>query len=490
MINEKNDITINLIHSKTLNLVEEKALNNFCNENKLTLLNFTKHRSQIKGDDKTIIKLFNVKNKKFTIPKELVFVDNVIGFNNDKIAKSYIKVSQKSNNVTSKLTSVNPITLGSYYGIPTTYNNVKLTGQGQTIGIIELGGGYNTSDLNKYFSDLGLSPNRKITSVFVDGAINDTSDQNSSTEVVLDIEVAGTLAYNANIVVYFGQNTTQGFYNAIHTAIYDTVNKPSIISISWGAPESEWATSDMRSYDALFSYAVNKGINIFVAAGDNGSSDGVDRSLNVDFPGSSPNVISCGGTSVSNLSNQNSEVVWNNNNGNATGGGFSNMFSTPSYQTSIGSSLTTIKTAKNPTISNNNNSSYPYLITINGAYQNVTQTSSALKSRGVPDVCANADPNYGYNIYLYGSYMIVGGTSAVAPFWASVTALLNQINNGNSIGFINTKLYANPSVMKDITIGNNDTDAGTSGLYNATTGWDAASGLGSIQGSSLFNLLK
>ena len=170
-------------------------------------------------------------------------------------------------------------------------------GSGQCIGIIELGGGYKPADLATYFAGLGIA-NPKVKAVLVDHAKNHPTNANSADgEVLLDIEVCGAVAPKATLAVYFAPNTTQGFLDAITTAVHDNVNKPSVISISWGAAEQGWTTQAMTQYDQAFQAAAAMGVTICVAAGDNGSSDGVaDGKAHVDFPASSPNVLACGGT--------------------------------------------------------------------------------------------------------------------------------------------------------------------------------------------------
>ena len=118
-------------------------------------------------------------------------------------------------------------------------------------------------------------------------------------EVMLDIEVVGAIAPAAKIAVYFAPNTDAGFLDAITTAIHDTTNKPSVISISWGGPESSWTQQAMTAFDSAFQAAAALGITVCVASGDNGSSDGVtDGADHVDFPASSPHALACGGTSL------------------------------------------------------------------------------------------------------------------------------------------------------------------------------------------------
>jgi len=342
--------------------------------------------------------------------------------------------------------SYNPPQVAQLYSFPT-----GVTGAGQTIGIIELGGGYEQADITNYFQSLGITP-PSVTSVSVDGGANSpTTPDSADGEVLLDIEVSGSIAPGANIVVYFTPNTSQGFQDAISAAIHDTTNNPSAVSISWGGPESTWTSQSIQGIDQVAQEAAALGVTITVAAGDGGSSDGVsDGSNNVDFPASSPNVLACGGTTLESSNGSiASETVWNDGSeGGATGGGFSTSFAQPSYQSSLATN-------------------YP------------GQTG-----RGVPDVAGNADPDTGYNILVDGSQEVVGGTSAVAPLWAALIALLNQQLN-TRLGFVNPALYALPEPDN----GFNDITQGNNGAYSAGPGWDPCTGLGSPIGTTLATLL-
>jgi kumamolisin len=336
-----------------------------------------------------------------------------------------------------------PTQIAQAYGFP-----ANVTGAGQTIALVELGGGFAQSDLDAFFGNLGIAtPN--VTSVSVDGATNaPTGDPNGPDgEVLLDIEVAGAVAPGAKIVAYFAPNTDQGFLDAITTAIHDQTNAPTIVSISWGGPESTWTAQATTNFDAAFADAATLGVTVTVAAGDGGSSDGVtDGANHVDFPASSPNVLACGGTSLAlDGTTIESETVWNDGaNGGATGGGVSTIFALPAYQAGAGV----------PPVA-----------------------PGASGGRGVPDVSGDADPATGYDVVVDGSQTVIGGTSAVAPLWAGLTALLNE-GAGTSAGFLNTKLYANPSALRDIVSGNN-------GAFSAGPGWDACTGLGSPNGPAL-----
>jgi kumamolisin len=266
---------------------------------------------------------------------------------------------------------------------------------------------------------------------------------------MLDIEVIGAIAPQANIAVYFAPNTDAGFLDAITTAIHDTTNKPSVISISWGGAESSWTSQAMTAMDDAFQAAAALGVTVCVASGDNGSSDAVnDGGDHVDFPASSPFALACGGTTLkADKSTIRAESVWNDGaGGGATGGGISTFFATPSWQATLRAS----RTRGNP---------------------------SPLSHRGVPDVAGNADPETGYTVRVDGEDSVIGGTSAVAPLWAALIARVNQAT-GQPAGFINPRLYQNPQALRDITSGNN-------GDFAAAAGWDACTGLGSPNGAAL-----
>jgi kumamolisin len=366
-------------------------------------------------------------------------VETVLGLDCRPIAKPHHRVRDKKK--APKDPSYTPVQVAGFYSFPT-----GVTGKGQTIGIIELGGGYNTSDLQTYFSGLGITP-PNVVAVSVDGGVNSPSTPDSADgEVALDIEVAGGVAPGANIAVYFTPNTAQGFLDAITTAAHDTSNSPSVISISWGGPESGWTSSQLAAIDNACQSAAAMGITITVAAGDDGSSDGVTSGgNNVDFPGSSPHVLCCGGTKITTSGSKlESEVVWNDGSqGGATGGGVSAVFPLPTWQQGIG----------------------------------VPAPSGSSGGRGVPDVAGDASPTSGYSTLVDGSQEVVGGTSAVAPLWAGLIALINQ-QTGKTAGLVNPILYGAPSAFHDITQGNN-------GAFSAGPGWDACTGLGSPIGTSV-----
>ena len=332
-------------------------------------------------------------------------------------------------------------------------------GTGQTIAIIELGGGYTQSDLDMYFSGLGLAT-PSVTAVGVDGGSN-SPGQPSDGEVELDIQVAGAVAPKAAQLVYFAANTDQGFINAIAQAVH-TTPPPIVVSISWGQSEDQWSEQSRNSMDSVFADAAALGVTVTVAAGDNGSSDDPNSTsgVHVDFPASSPHVLACGGTQlIGNLSTNTitSEVVWNElaNNEGAGGGGVSDVFPLPSWQANVGV----------PTIAGG--------------------TSTG---RGVPDVAGNADPVTGYLVVVDGKQQPIGGTSAVAPLWAGLIARLAQAT-GKKFGLLQPLIYGGVTAGAAAQ-GFNDITQGNNGAYSAGPGWDATTGLGSPNGQALLTHLS
>ena len=386
-----------------------------------------------------------------TLPEEIrSSVMAVLGLDNRPVAKPHFR--RRSAGVKPRAAggpdgSFTPPQLAQLYNFP-----AGLTGAGQTIAIVELGGGFSTTDLTTYFGNLQI-PAPNVSAVSVDNGAN-TPGSDADGEVMLDIEVAGAVAPAAQIAVYFAPNTDQGFHDAIAQAVHDATRKPSIVSISWGGPEDGWTQQARDAMNAALQDAGALGVTVTVAAGDDGSTDGVnDASAHVDFPASSPFCLACGGTAVQASNGKiTNEQVWNElaNQEGATGGGVSAIFPLPAYQ--------------------------------QGA--NVPkQVNTGFVGRGVPDVAGDADPTTGYQVLVDGQNTVIGGTSAVAPLWAGLVALLNQ-QLGQPVGFLNTVIYQTGGAgFNDITQGNN-------GAYSAGPGWDACTGLGSPNGTALLQALQ
>ncbi len=344
---------------------------------------------------------------------------------------------------------------------------VGTTGAGQTIAVIELGGGFTRSDLDAYFGSLGTTT-PSISEASVDGASNNPGDTGgASVEVNLDIDVIGAVAPGAAQVVYFAPNNgDRGFVDAISDAAHATP-APIAISISWGQSEDSWTAQGLSAMNAAMSDAAALGITVCVAAGDNGSSDGVnDGQVHVDFPASSPYALGCGGTRllVDPATGLVSEVVWNElaSNEGAGGGGVSDQFALPSWQANAG-------------------------VPARAGAQSAAAGSDT-GGRGVPDVAGNADPTTGYQIYSGGQAQVVGGTSTVAPLWSALIAQLAQAT-GQRFGMLQPLLYAGVSPGTDVPVFRNIT-SGNNGAYSAGPGWDACTGLGVPDGTALLTRLE
>ena len=345
-------------------------------------------------------------------------------------------------------TSFTPVQLAAAYGFP------DADGSGQTVAVIELGGGFGQSDLDTYFGGLGLST-PTVTAVGVDGATNQAGKDPSGAdgEVLLDIEVAGAIAPAAKVVVYFAPNTDAGFLDAITQAAHASP-APTVMSISWGQSEDQWTEQARTAMDSAFADAALLGVTVTVAAGDNGSTDNQAAGApHCDFPASSPHVVGCGGTSLTLGADGSisSETVWNGgSSGGSTGGGVSDAFPTPDWQSAAG---------------------IP------------PRAGGPSSGRGVPDVAGVADPQTGYQVVVDGSSTVIGGTSAVAPLWAGLVCRLAQLT-GKPLGLLNPTIYAGVTAGTAAK-GFRDITQGTNGAYSAEAGWDACTGLGTPDGSAL-----
>lgn len=356
-----------------------------------------------------------------------------------------------------------PSDLATIYAFPS-----DLDGSGQTIGLLEFGGGYRDEDLDVFFEQMRL-PRPRVTPVSVDGTRNAPGSE-ADAEVVLDVEVAGGAAPGAAIVVYFAQFTDAGWVEALTKAIHDTRHRPSVISISWGWSELErvgqfaWTRQVIDEVDTVLKEAAGLGVTVLVAAGDDGSTDGVDDGhVHVDYPASSPYVTACGGTTLRAKDGvRESEVVWGDGTraqgGGSTGGGVSDVFPVPAWQSGV---------------------DVP------------RSASSGHVGRGVPDLAAVADARTGYAQHMNGAWFTDGGTSAVAPLYAGLIARFNQhlaANGGRRVGYLNPLLYGGlgaSDAFHDVTSGSNSTLAGHPGAYEARTGWDCCTGWGSPNGERL-----
>jgi kumamolisin len=384
------------------------------------------------------------------IPEELAgIVTAVLGLDDRPAARAHFRRSA-SGSGTATFTAVQ---VAQAYAFP-----AGTDGSGQTIAIIELGGGFSTTDLATYFSGLGIDQ-PAVTAVSVDGAAN-SPGQSDDAEVMLDIEVAGAVAPRASQFVYFAPNTEQGFIDAVSDATHASP-VPTAISISWGQSEDTWTAQSRDAMDAAFADAVALTVTVTAAAGDSGSGDGVaDGRPHVDFPASSPHVLACGGTSLVVTGGViTSETVWNDTlsgGSGATGGGVSDVFAQPAWQSRAGVPP-----------------------------QGPSGTGGPW--RGVPDVAGNADPATGYQVIVDGKSQVYGGTSAVAPLWAALIARLAQ-GASKRFGLLHPALYRGIAPGTDVP-GFRDITSGSNGAYSATRGWDPCTGLGSPDGAALLTRL-
>ena len=384
-----------------------------------------------------------------TVPNHLHgIIESVLGLDGRPVAHTRIvrpRVAQPA--------GVEPNRLATLYGFPT-----GVDGSGVTIALIELGGGFRANDTTQAFAAMQLTPPR-VVAVSVDGGVNDQSGSDADGEVALDIQVAGGVAPGAEIAVYFAPNTDAGFADAISQATHDINNKPSVISISWGSAEDAWQSQAVTTMNSVMQEAGALGISVYVASGDNLATDGEsDGAAHVDFPASSPYAIGCGGTHITTSGDSiTNEVVWNDAT-SGTGGGISDLFAVPAFQAHV-----TLPPSVN----------------------------AGHVGRGVPDVAGNAAPASGYVVVVDGQSEVVGGTSAVAPLWAGLTALINQ-KAAKPVGFLPDTLYAaiasNAALTTQITQGNNKPEGSTIG-YDAGPGWNACTGLGRPNGQALFDAL-
>ena len=402
------------------------------------------------------------------VPADIAdIVEGVFGLDNRKMAEPQFKMNGKFAGATSPAQATVPVTppqVARLYGFP-----VSPKVSSQTIGILEFDGGYKLSDVQLFYNSVGV-PLPPIANVSINGVTNNPNGS-AAVETLLDIDVAGSAAPGAKIAVYFAEWSEQGWVDAITTAIHDTVNKPSVISISYGWPERRsidhlsWSLAAIKAVNATFQEAAAMGVTIMVSAGDHGSDCGLgDGKAHVLYPGSDPLITSCGGTSLSNISGLNfTEHVWNDNDNDwITGGGVSDVFFPPHFP------LPTWQSSANVPGSANDGH----------------------KARAIPDIAGNADGASGYTLFQNGSSIgAVGGTSATAPLYAGLVALINA-DFGEPVGYLNPKLYAAPSsVYRDINDGISNARGGAPG-YKSGPGWDACTGLGSVNGVALQNALR
>jgi kumamolisin len=412
---------------------------------------------------------FHARTGPVHLPPELTnAITGVFGFNNHRMLRRKLHSSGKSPDLsTAARPWFIPTELAPLYAFPT---NSAAT---QCIGILEFGGGVETADVTTYFQKIAR-PAPSVKVIALDGVSTDpASDPDSTGEVMLDIDVAGALGGGAQLAVYFSTFDEKGLVDALSAVISDSTNDPSVVSISWGWVENQpfngsgilWSPAAIEHCNESFLAAAQLGITVCVSTGDDGSeAQQTDGLAHVNFPASSPYVLAVGGTTLHARKNKSgstqvTETVWNDGPGSGTGGGVSDITPAPTWQE-----------GKVP----------------------VSINPGKFAGRAIPDVAANADPATGYLTMSGGKAQIVGGTSASAPLWASLIALINA-SIGARAGNFNALLYTNigpAGTLRDITSGDNDTDGRLDGQFKAGPGWDACTGWGSPVGTALLNALK
>jgi kumamolisin len=412
---------------------------------------------------------FHARTGRVHLPAEIAnAVTGVFGFTNHRILRRELKTAPQIPDIS---TSARPWFIPSE--LAAIYNFPDSKAQSQCIGLLEFGGGVEPADVSAYFEKIGQPiPNVKV--VALDGVPTDpAADPESTGEVMLDIDVAGALSGGATIAAYFSTFDEKGLVDALSAVIEDSVNDPSVLSISWGWNENEpfnssgilWSPAAIEHCNESFLAAAQLGITVCVSTGDDGSEAQLkDGRAHVNFPASSPYVLAVGGTTLHVHKNakglrQVTEVVWNDGPGSGTGGGVSDETPAPSWQAG------------------------KVVVSINPGH---------FAGRAIPDVAANADPATGYLTMSGGKLSIVGGTSASAPLWASLISRINAAM-GKRVGNFNALLYSAigpQGTLRDITSGNNDTDGLLDGEYPAGPGWDACSGWGTPDGAKLLSALQ
>ena len=353
-------------------------------------------------------------------------------------------------------------------------------GKGQQIGIAEFGGGYFADDLQAFCTKHGLAmPSVTTVPVGLSSLTlaqiqalppqqrNDELD--SSIEVNMDIQIVAGLCPQAEIFVYFAPFSQKGWVDLLDAIIAGTAAKPVALSVSWGLAEDspDWSKAALTAINARLQAAAMIGVTVCVSSGDDGSGDELtDGRAHVDFPSSSPFVLSVGGTM---LAGATEEVWWEtpgertSKGGGAGGGGVSVAFKRPQWQN------VQVKSLNDPSID----------------------------GRVLPDVTALAGPPL-YDLIFMGRDFPNGGTSASTPLWAALITCINAELPANlQQRFLTPLLYANgkngqprgKTGCVDITVGQNASDPEPGVGYQAQPGFDAVSGWGTPDGAALLQAL-
>ncbi len=328
------------------------------------------------------------------------------------------------------------------------YGGSALTGAGQSIGLF--GFGYNISDVQRYFSNVGQPFNPAVIQNYAtDGSTNSCGSGCNDLEPIVDIISALSMAPGVNAVIeYFGTNAMDNF-NAMATA---NVAKQLSVSLLY-------SPADPNTEEPFFKEMAAQGQSLFVGSGDEGAWD---SSQAFEYPPADPYVTAVGGTDLTTNGaggSWQSETAW----GGSSGGINDQNFAIPSYQQAAG-----------------------VINSANGGSTTLRNAPDVAAEANVDNwVCANGNPCGGG----------IGGTSLAAPRWAGFMALVNQqaANNGDPyVGFLNPIIYSigtsssYSADFHDITSGNN---ANSTASYNAVSGYDLVTGWGSPNGQALIDKL-
>ncbi|HEY8298526.1 MAG TPA: S53 family peptidase, partial [Candidatus Baltobacteraceae bacterium] len=323
------------------------------------------------------------------------------------------------------------------------YRFPECDGRGQTIGVVQLDGVCKPDDFDRCMSAQGLAVAHPIVKRVDRTVVSHEAATAKDLEAALDVQIIGSLAPGATIVAYEAPNSERGLLDAIREALFGEEHRPSILSISYGWPEPLWTPVALNILEDLFTVAALVGVSVFCSSGDNGAELDYDGKPHVVAPASTPFAIACGATIIAQPGDC-GEQAWEK-----TGGGFSARFDVPEWQDVAGTSASLFGVSA---------------------------------GRGVPDVAAQQGP--GYYVVMDGVELAMGGTSAVAPMWAALTARINQ-QLGVAAGCFLPILYEKRGerLFGEIVSGGN-------GRFEAGADWNPCTGLGVPNGIAIESALR
>jgi pseudomonalisin len=372
-----------------------------------------------------------------------------------------------------------PADFATIYDLGPLYQQ-SINGSGQSVAIVARSN-INLADVRQFRTFFGLPANDP--QIIVNGRDPGILNSGEETEADLDVEWSGAVARNATIKLVVSKSTNSSDGVDLSAQYIVNHNLAPVMSMSFGLCEAALGSAGNGFLNSLWQQAAAQGITVFVSSGDSGAAGCDSPSATTATHGravsglcSTPYTVCVGGTEFNDASNPSlywsssnasgtqasalsyiPEIVWNESGSAglwASGGGASKVYAKPFWQAGTG-------------------------VPPDG-------------KRDVPDVSLTAAGHDGYVIYTNGGLAVVGGTSAASPSFAGVMALVVQhtaVRQGNA----NTTLYplankqgaGGATVFHDITSGNNSVPGQTG--FSATTGYDQATGLGSIDGSVLVN---